>query len=163
MHTSTPFSLEVRPNIPARLARLSELANNLWYSWDLPTRDLFSHIHRSLWDAVGQNPKAFLRNVEERYLIEASEDAVFLDHYNRTLAAYDTYHTKPVRNKHTEGFGDSDLIAYFCAEFGFMKAFRFIPAASAFSPAITANRPVICICPLSAWACFIARVISNRP
>ncbi|MDO8414528.1 MAG: alpha-glucan family phosphorylase [Gallionellaceae bacterium] len=123
MHTSTPFSLEVRPNIPAPLRRLTELANNLWYSWDLPTRDLFSHIHRGLWDAVGQNPKAFLRSVEERCLIEASEDAVFLDHYNRTLAAYDTYHTKPVRNKHTEGFVDTDLVAYFCAEFGFHESF----------------------------------------
>ena len=87
MHTSTPFALEVIPKIPARLARLEELANNLWYSWDLPTRDLFSHIHRNLWDAVGQNPKAFLRSVDEQRLIDASEDQVFLEHYNRVLAA----------------------------------------------------------------------------
>ena len=123
MHTSTPYVLEVRPKIPARLARLEELANNLWYSWDLPTRDLFSHIHRNLWEAIGQNPKAFLRSVDEQCLIAASEDQVFLEHYNRTLAAYDTYHTKPVRNSYTEGFVESDLVAYFCAEFGFHESF----------------------------------------
>jgi starch phosphorylase len=99
------------------------LANNLWYSWDLPTRDLFSHIHRSLWDAVGQNPKAFLRRVDEQRLIDASEDPVFMASYNRTLSAYDSYHSKPVRNSYTEGFVQDDLVAYFCAEFGFHESF----------------------------------------
>ena len=123
MKTSTSFPLEVWPNIPARLARLEELANNLWYSWDLPTRDLFSHINRNLWDTVGQNPKAFLRSVDEQCLIAASEDQVFLEHYNRTLAAFDSYHTKPVRNKHADEFAEDDLVAYFCAEFGFHESF----------------------------------------
>ena len=31
----TRYQLEVNPKIPPRLARLDELANNLWYSWDL--------------------------------------------------------------------------------------------------------------------------------
>ena len=123
MYKSTPHILEVRPKIPARLARLEELANNLWYSWDLPTRDLFSYIQRKLWDEVGQNPKAFLRCVDERCLITASEDQIFLDQYHRTLSAYDSYHTKPVRNSHVEGFAENDLIAYFCAEFGFHESF----------------------------------------
>ena len=123
MHTSTSYLLEVRPKIPPRLARLEELANNLWYSWDLPTRDLFSYIQRKLWDDVGQNPKAFLRSVDEKCMVDASEDQVFLEHYHRTLAAYDAYHTKPVHNKYTEGFAENDLIAYFCAEFGFHESF----------------------------------------
>ncbi|MEW6562012.1 MAG: alpha-glucan family phosphorylase [Pseudomonadota bacterium] len=123
MQKGTPFVLEVRPKIPHRIARLEELANNLWYSWDLPTRDLFAHIHRSLWDAVGQNPKEFLRRVDEQRLIAAAEDQVFLAIYHRTLSAYDTYHTKPVRNEVAEGFQPDDLIAYFCAEFGFHESF----------------------------------------
>ena len=123
MHTSTPHTLEVRPKIPARLSRLEELANNLWYSWDLPTRDLFAQINRDLWGAVEQNPKAFLRSVDEACLVAASEDQVFLEHYHRTLAAFDTYHTKPIHNVHTQGFAKDDLIAYFCAEFGFHESF----------------------------------------
>ena len=123
MHISTSYTLEVRSKIPARLVRMEELANNLWYSWDLPTRDLFSYIHRELWIDVGQNPKAFLRSVDEQSMVAASVDQVFLEHYQRTLAAYDAYHTKPVHNQHTEGFAENDLIAYFCAEFGFHESF----------------------------------------
>ena len=123
MQRSTSYTLEVIPKIPARLSRLEDLANNLWYSWDLPTRDLFSHIARNLWETVGQNPKAFLRCVNEQRLIDASEDPVFMASYNRTLSAYDSYHTKPVRNSYTEGFKETDLVAYFCAEFGFHESF----------------------------------------
>lgn len=123
MHKGTPYVLEVRPRIPERLSRLEELANNLWYSWDLPTRDLFSRIHRSLWESVGQNPREFLRRVSEERLIAAAEDQTFLANYHRILSAYDTYHSKPVRNTYTEGFGDDDLVAYFCAEFGFHESF----------------------------------------
>ena len=123
MHKSTTYVLEVRARIPARLARIEELVNNLWYSWDLPTRDLFSHINRALWEAVGHNPKAFLRNVSEQRLLDVSEDPVFLISYNSVLAAYDSYHTKPVRNSYTEGFAGNDLVAYFCAEFGFHESF----------------------------------------
>jgi starch phosphorylase len=39
---ATSFTIDVEPNIPRRLARLDELANNLWYSWDRQTRRLFS-------------------------------------------------------------------------------------------------------------------------
>lgn len=123
MKKGTPHILEVQPKIPARLARLAELANNLWYSWDLPTRDLFSFIQRDLWEDVGQNPKAFLRSVDERCLIAASEDPMFLDQYHRTLSAYDSYHAKLVTSSHPPKFAENDLVAYFCAEFGFHESF----------------------------------------
>ena len=42
MH-GTPFRIDVRPQLPARLARLAELAADLWYSWHRPTRTLFAH------------------------------------------------------------------------------------------------------------------------
>ena len=41
MESRTTFNLEVDPKIPRRLARLEELASNLWYSWDRPARTLF--------------------------------------------------------------------------------------------------------------------------
>ena len=90
MQPRTVYQLEVNPKIPARLARLEELASNLWYSWDRPTRTLFSRLHTSLWDAVGHNPKAFLRRVDEQVLIDAADDPVFLGNFNRVLSAYDT-------------------------------------------------------------------------
>ena len=61
MATGTAFTVAVNPKIPRRLARLEELANDLWYSWDRSTRSLFSRLNPSLWGAVGHNPKAFLK------------------------------------------------------------------------------------------------------
>ena len=46
--TGTVYKLEVNPEIPPRLERLEELANNLWYSWDRPTRALFASLSSAL-------------------------------------------------------------------------------------------------------------------
>jgi starch phosphorylase len=123
MQTRTTYQVEVNPKVPQRLARLEELASNLWYSWDRPTRTLFSRLHTGLWDAVGHNPKAFLRRVDEQVLLDAVEDPVFLGNYNRVLSAYDTYHNEPLRRNGSEWLRSSDLVAYFCAEFGFHESF----------------------------------------
>lgn len=123
MAKGTAYSLQVQPRVPARLARLEELSNNLWYSWDRPTRGLFSLLHPGLWNAVGHNPKAFLQRVDERRLREAAEDPVFLGTYNKVLSAYDTYHDEPMRRSGSEWLRSEDLVAYFCAEFGFHESF----------------------------------------
>lgn len=124
MKQGTTFVIEVNPKIPRKLLRLEELANNLWYGWDKPTRTLFARLHPGLWDAVGHNPKVFLRRVDEKRLVEAAEDQVFLATVNRVLSAYDTYHNEPLRrSSNHEQFKEGDLIAYFCAEFGFHESF----------------------------------------
>jgi starch phosphorylase len=123
MTTGHTFTLEVNPKIPRRLARLEELATNLWYSWDRPTRTLFARLHPGLWDAVGHNPKLFLRRIDEQRLVDAVDDQVFLATYNRVLSAYDTYHSEPMRPSGQESLGEHDLVAYFCFEFGLHESF----------------------------------------
>lgn len=123
MKSGNRFVIEVTPKIPRKLIRLEELANNLWYSWDKPTRTLFARLHSKLWDVVGHNPKAFLNRVDENRLHEAAEDQVFLATYNRVLSAYDTYHNEPPRKNGAEHLKNGDLVAYFCAEFGFHESF----------------------------------------
>ena len=119
----TEYTLEVNPNIPHRLARLEELANNLWYSWDRATRSLFARLHPQLWDAVGHSPKAMLKRVDERRLTDAADDPAFLSTFNRVLSAYDSYHSEPLRRDGSEWLRQTDLVAYFCAEFGFHESF----------------------------------------
>ncbi len=119
----TQYVLEVQPELPARLARLNEIANNLWYSWDRPTRTLFARLHPSLWDAVGHNPKAFLKRVDERRLRDAADDPVYLGNFNRVLSNYDTYHNEPMRRDGSEWLRQGDVVAYFCAEFGLHESF----------------------------------------
>src|SRR5688572_30212374 len=107
----TTFQIEINPRLPKRLARLEELAGNLWYCWDRPTRGLFAGLHPALWHAVGHSPKAFLKRVDQRLLNDAADDPAFLSSYNRVLSAYDTYHSGPTRGNHT-GLRNDDLIAY---------------------------------------------------
>ena len=123
MSKGTPFPLQVHPRLPPRLKRLDELVNNLWYSWDRPTRALFGLLHAGLWNAVGHNPKAFLQRVDEKRLLEAAEDPVFLGSFNKVLSAYETYHNEPLRRDGAEWLRGGDLVAYFCAEFGFHESF----------------------------------------
>jgi glycogen phosphorylase len=118
MRPGTRYFLEVNPRIPKRLARLQELASNLWYSWDRPTRSLFAKLNPALWDAVGHSPKAMLKRIDEQRLLEAASDPAFLDGLNRVLAAFDAYRAEPPFRRNSVAFGPDDVIAYFCAEFG---------------------------------------------
>jgi len=118
----TPFPLEINPRLPNELARLEELANNLWFSWNRAARGLFARLDPELWDALEHSPKALLKEVDQRRLEEAAHDPVFLHDYFRTLAAYDSYHGK-VRNRGgIPRMREGELVAYFCAEFGFHES-----------------------------------------
>lgn len=123
MKPGTHFYVEVNPRLPRRLVRLQELSENLWYSWDRSTRTLFARLHPGLWDAVGHNPKAFLKRVDEERLIEAAEDHIFVGSYNRVLSAFDTYMSEPLSRDSGVEMREGELIAYFCAEFGFHEGF----------------------------------------
>ena len=112
------YVLEVNPRIPKRLARMEELAGNLWYSWDRPTRALFARLNPALWDAVGHSPKAMLKRIDEPRLLDAASDPAFLDSLTRVLSAFDAYHAEPPFRQNSGGFRPGDLVAYFCAEFG---------------------------------------------
>ena len=148
----THFKLEVYPTIPAAIARLEEIADNLWYSWDRSTRALFSRLHPGLWDAVGHSPKSLLRRIDEDRLIAALDDPVFMNAYNRVLAAYDAYHGAPVGRAAPERLGADDLVAYFCAEFGFHESL----------PIYSGGLGILAGCRSSVSACSIARAISTR-
>jgi glycogen phosphorylase len=87
----TPYSLEVNPSLPESPGTLDELAGNLWYSWDRPTRELFERLHPALWNAVGHNPKAFLKRADERRPVTAADDPVFRPTFQRALSAFDAY------------------------------------------------------------------------
>jgi starch phosphorylase len=121
----TRYTLEVQPVLPARLKRLHELAKDLLYSWDRDVRALFFRLDRELWEECGHNPKVFLRRVAQKRLNEAAEDRVFMEDYNRVLSVYDTYHQETARADILQHLDpEQDLVAYFCAEFGFHESFQ---------------------------------------
>lgn len=116
------FEIEVTPILPPSLSRLEELSANLWYSWDAPARALFERLDKELWIRVGHNPKLFLRNIAQDQLEKATKDPLFLDAYHQVLSAYDAYHKSTDRQDMGKQLEENDLIAYFCAEYGFHES-----------------------------------------
>lgn len=128
--SGTRYVLEINPVIPKRLARLQEIANDLLYSWDREVRSLFFRLDPELWESSGHNPKVFLRRIAQKRLEEALEDRVFMEDYNRVLSSYDTYHQESARPAVTAHLDPkTDLVAYFCAEFGLHESVQIYPAA----------------------------------
>lgn len=107
--------IEITPEVPAALARLPELATNLYFSWDRPTRALFEQIDPTLWGQVRGNPKLMLRCVAQESLDRAAADPGFLARYAEVLGAFDAYINAPPHD-------GAPLVAYFCAEYGFNQS-----------------------------------------
>ncbi|HXQ31048.1 MAG TPA: alpha-glucan family phosphorylase [Steroidobacteraceae bacterium] len=117
------FTLEVNPALPHSLGRLAELAANLRFSWHRPTRKLFETLDARLWAGVGGNPRLFLRCIDQPTLNAASVSTGFLDDYHQVLRGFDAYLEEPRPEAPSEGLEAGDLIAYFCAEYGFHESF----------------------------------------
>lgn len=120
----TRFSFEIQPVLPKTLRGLEELANDLFYSWNRGVRRLFWRLDPALWERCGHNPKVFLRQVAQRKLDEAARDRIYREEYNRILSVYNTYHRESTRSEIEQTLNpQEDLVAYFCAEFGFHESF----------------------------------------
>jgi starch phosphorylase len=120
----TRFAVEVNPALPAPLGRLAELAMNLRFSWHRPTRRLFSSLDADLWREVGGNPRLFLRCVDQSLLEQAAADPAYLENYRKVVSGYDAYHSDAPALTAESQSGRSELIAYFCAEYGFHESFQ---------------------------------------
>ena len=117
MRPGTRYTLEVNPRIPQRLARLQELAGNLWYSWDRPTRALFARLIRR----CGTRSATARRRCSSASTSSACSTPRPTRRSStayRVLAAFDAYHAEPPFKQNSGGFRPGDLVAYFCAEFG---------------------------------------------
>lgn len=94
---------------------------NLRWSWDPPTRQLFSSIDPDAWAASGFDPIKLLAIVEKERFDSLAEDASFLERMNRVRADLDDfcgraawYQSKPEARLRS--------IAYFSPEFGISGA-----------------------------------------
>ncbi len=119
MTTGICYSLEVHPILPEKLKGLRILSNDLLYSWDHRMRYLFQRLDPDVWEQCGHNPKLFLRRVSQKNLESAAKNRVYMEDYNRVMSAYNTYHREKTPSEIEKVFDpETDLIAYFCAEFG---------------------------------------------
>jgi starch phosphorylase len=119
--SNSVFALQVSPSIPSPLQRLDDLAKNFWFSWNPALGSLFRKLDPVLWRKVEGSPRLFLRSVDQGILDNAAADAKFIAEYHGILAAFDDYLGRKLVPG--DGLEPSDLIAYFCAEYGWHESF----------------------------------------
>jgi len=111
--------ITVNPQLPKKINRLSEIANNLWWSWNTDFLKLFKNIDMDLWERIGKNPVKFLRLVSQEKLEEAARNNAFVKEYDRIVANFDGYmNSKNTWFAKNYQNNKEDLIAYFSAEYG---------------------------------------------
>ncbi len=112
-------SFTVSPALPPGLEGLGELANNLRWSWNHDTIELFRRLGFDLWEETEHNPVRALGQVDQQRLEELSHDEGFLAHYERVRADLQNYlESQTIWYRKTFGGTGEPVIAYFSAEFG---------------------------------------------
>jgi starch phosphorylase len=110
-------------SLPRSIARLGELAYNLWWSWHPEALRLYRFIDPVLWERVYHNPVKFLQQVARKNLNAAAQDSTYVEHYRQVMAAFDAYlNTDSTWAR--EQYPDliDKPIAYFSTEFGLHEA-----------------------------------------
>ena len=111
--------ITVNPQLPKRIDKITEIANNLWWSWNTEFLRLFKRIDMDLWEKCNKNPVKFLKLVEQSKLEEVSKDTSFLKEYDKVVEDFEDYMNSKntwFAQKYPEN--KNDVIAYFSAEYG---------------------------------------------
>ena len=111
--------ITVNPQLPKKIEKLSEISNNLWWSWNTEFLKLFKKIDIDLWEKIGKNPVKFLKQVDQEKLENIAEDSEFLREYNKNVENFEGYiNSNNTWFNKTYPENKNDLIAYFSAEYG---------------------------------------------
>ena len=111
--------ITVKPQLPSRIGKLSEISNNLWWSWNTDFLKIFKDIDIDLWEKIDKNPVKFLKLVSQEKLEEAVKNPEILKQYDKAVEDFEGY----INSKNTwfskkYPNNKNDLIAYFSAEYG---------------------------------------------
>jgi starch phosphorylase len=105
--------------LPKRLARLGELAYNLWWTWNPEATRLFARLDYDLWERLNHNPIRLLREIERARLRAIPKDENYMDSYKRVFSDFDNYATQTdTWSSRTHPELINRPIAYFSMEFG---------------------------------------------
>jgi starch phosphorylase len=104
--------------VPERIARLKDIAYNLWWSWYPDARGLFKYIDRTLWRNTNHNPVKLLADCRRARLDAAAKDPAFLQWYDAVVGEFDKYMSPKKTWFKSAHPAERRSIAYFSAEFG---------------------------------------------
>jgi starch phosphorylase len=114
------------PNLPQRINGLSELAENLWWSWNPAARMLFKTLDRQAWKESVHNPDKMLKELPSSILETAARNPDYLRQYDAVMLRFEIYMEKkscPL----LPDLSDSRIstIAYYSAEYGLHRSLPF--------------------------------------
>jgi alpha-glucan phosphorylase-like protein len=107
----------IEPKLPEALAPLSEIAHNLWWSWNHEAIDLFKSIDEEQFVALNYNPVALLEELEMDKASALLGDKAFVDKMKQVQKAFHAYMKKTPDTSEPH-------IGYFCMEYGLMQSLR---------------------------------------
>ena len=111
--------ITVNSQLPKRIAKLTDIANNLWWSWNTEFLRLLKKMDVDLWESSEKNPVKFLKQISQEKIEASIKDEEFLKEYDKIAQNFESY----INSKNTwfsKKFpnNSNDLIAYFSAEYG---------------------------------------------
>lgn len=102
--------------LPENLRQLETISWNYFWSWNAGGPELFRELDFSLWEKCEQNPRLFLRRVEELRLWQKSTDTEYVEKLRGFAALQERYLSEPPRPQGR--MSAESPAAYFCAEYG---------------------------------------------
>ena len=102
---------EIKSDIPKKFEGLTELANNLWWTWNYEASAMFKRIDADLWREKRYNPRVFLEEISIDRMKELENDNEFCQLYNRVYGNFKKYMEAAKDKK-------APQIAYFSMEYG---------------------------------------------
>ncbi len=104
-------AINVKSYIPAPLAKLEELAHNLWWVWNEDAKDLFRMLDSKLYEECVENPVLLLEKLGVEKLDDLAKDKNVLKKIDEVYSQFRAYmDVKPNAERAS--------VAYFCMEYG---------------------------------------------
>jgi len=119
----TPSRLSV--DLPSSISRLTDLAMNLWWSWNPEATKLFRDLAPDRWEDLRQCPLVLLQRVSTERLSAVASDPDYVARYDAVMERFDTMRANETAEtwvgRHAPELVDR-TVAYFSAEFGLHSA-----------------------------------------
>ena len=109
--------VNVKSHVPAELEKLSELAHNIWWSWNYEATELFRDLDPALWKEVGHNPVLLLERMSYAKLEALANDKVILKRMNDVYSKFRAYMDVEPDKKRPS-------VAYFSMEYGLNQVLK---------------------------------------
>ncbi len=109
--------IQVKTNLPQELAKLEEIAYNLWWVWNSDAKSLFRSIDAEAWKKASSNPVLLLNILGHNKLVALANDKAFMQKLDAVYANFRNYMDEP----RTSG---RPSIAYFSMEYGLTEVLK---------------------------------------